>query len=324
MINVIKGVLKLLRYVALPLDLVLLPITVIASLWFRIIKYVGLNKFRLTKYVFNTVGAFPIVKHYYEPQYDFRGYKQRYRKIPSINFNDLVQVQELNSFCFQDELLKIPQKKVSHLNFYYENGSFCSGDAECYYSIIRKYRPSRIIEIGSGFSTLIAQQAIIKNQQDDVINTKLTCIEPYEMHWLKEMDVELIRKKVEDVDLSLFKKLNSGDILFIDSSHVIRPEGDVLFEILQILPILNKGVMIHFHDIFTPFNYPESWLKEEFRLWNEQYLLESFLSHNDTFEVMLAMSYVTHHHATIVHKTFPVLGQTPNSMPGSFWIRKIK
>ncbi len=233
-------------------------------------------------------------------------------------------------FCvtlFQDEtkeLLEKPLEKVALPNFYYHNGSFPSGDAECYYSFIRKYKPSKIIEIGSGYSTLIACEAIMKNKEENnQYVTQLTCVEPYEMPWLKKMDIELIRNRVEDIELSFFKQLNKGDILFIDSSHVIRPEGDVLYEILQILPILNRGVLVHFHDIFTPFNYPESWLKQEYRLWNEQYLLEAFLSSNKSFDIMLSLSYMTHHYAEEVYQAFPVLSQTPDRLPGSFWIKKI-
>jgi hypothetical protein len=102
------------------------------------------------------------------------------------------------------------------------------------------------------------------------------CIEPYEQPWLEKVDVELKRNKVEELDLSLFNILEENDILFIDSSHVIRPQGDVLFEILEILPILNSGVIIHIHDIFTPKDYLDEWIYQDKKLWNEQYLLEAF------------------------------------------------
>ena len=142
------------------------------------------------------------------------------------------------------------------------------------------------------------------------------------MPWLSQLEVKLIRKKVEDVEIGFFRQLHDGDILFIDSSHVIRPQGDVLYEVLQILPQLSSGVLVHFHDIFSPLNYPEGWLKDEYRLWNEQYLVEAFLSFNKEFEIVIAMSYLTHKYKSQLFNAFPVLKQTPDRISGSLWLRK--
>src|SRR5690606_29222842 len=98
--------------------------------------------------------------------------------------------------------------------------------------------------------------------------------------------VEVLRKKVEDIPLEYFRQLQPNDVLFIDSSHVIRPQGDVLYEFLELLPDLPSGVFVHIHDIFTPFDYPEDWVKDHVRLWNEQYLLEAFLSFNRDFRIV--------------------------------------
>lgn len=96
------------------------------------------------------------------------------------------------------------------------------------------------------------------------------------MTWLEEVGVSVVRKKVEEVELSFFSRLQGNDILFIDSSHIICPQGDVLFEYLELLPSLNKGVIVHVHDIFSPKNYLKQWLQDEIWFWNEQYLLEAF------------------------------------------------
>ena len=137
------------------------------------------------------------------------------------------------------------------LSFYLKNGAFESGDAEYWYQIIRTIKPARIFEVGSGHSTLMAINAINKNHEEDsTYRCKHVCIEPYEMPWLESSDVSVIRKKVEEVELSFFSQLQEGDILFIDSSHIIRPQGDVLFECLELLPSLNTGVVVHVHDIF--------------------------------------------------------------------------
>jgi hypothetical protein len=128
---------------------------------------------------------------------------------------------------------------------------------------------------------------------------------------------------VEEVDISLFQQLNADDILFIDSSHIIRPQSDVLIECLEILPILNAGVLVHIHDIFTPYDYLDHWMIDEVKLWNEQYLLEAFLSCNPKFEIILALNFLSHHHPAQMEAKFPMLrGQVEQAEPRSFWIRK--
>ena len=110
------------------------------------------------------------------------------------------------------------------------------------------------------------------------------CIEPYEIEWLEKLNVKVIRELVENTDTTVFSTLDKNDILFIDSSHIIRPQGDVLFEYLEILPVLKSGVFVHIHDIFTPEDYPDDWVNNA-SFWNEQYLLEAFLSFNNEFIV---------------------------------------
>jgi hypothetical protein len=121
--------------------------------------------------------------------------------------------------------------------------------------------------------------------------------------------------------VTLFESLASGDILFIDSSHVIRPQGDVLFEYLSILPRLSHGVLVHIHDIFTPKDYLTEWVVNERRLWNEQYLLEAFISMNRGFRVIGALNFLKHHHPDPLGAKLPVLRQELSQRePGSFWI----
>jgi hypothetical protein len=193
----------------------------------------------------------------------------------------------LEKFNFQDELLNFPREKSDVLQYYYNNGLYEAGDSEYLYCFIRQFKPKRIIEIGSGNSTLMARNAIRKNNLDvENYSCKHICIEPYEMPWLKDIGVELIREKVENIDLDFFQQLEENDILFIDSSHIIRAQGDVLYEFLEILPSLKIGVFIHIHDIFTPRDYPNHWLLDKHLLWNEQYLLEAFLSNNSDFKII--------------------------------------
>lgn len=170
----------------------------------------------------------------------------------------------------------------------------------------------------------MARNAIEKNKlQDQHCQCEHICIEPYEIKWLEELDVTVIRKKVEDVDIDEFKRLKENDILFIDSSHMIRPQGDVLFEYLELLPILNSGVIIHVHDIFSPRDYPDAWIYEDHRLWNEQYLLEAFLSCNSEFRIIGALNYLFHHYRNEITAKCPILAaQRSLRDPASFWMKK--
>ncbi len=271
------------------------------------------------------VGVFPIRNHYYEPQFDFRSVSSDFkqdRNLQGINWNVSGQLDMLDRFNFSEELTDIPQERTSTLGFHLNNGRFESGDAEYWYQIIRTIKPKRIIEVGSGSSTLMAINAINKNRHEDsAYECDHICIEPYEMPWLEDVNVSVVRKKVEEIALSFFSQLQENDILFIDSSHIIRPHGDVLFEYLELLPSLNTGVIVHVHDIFSPKNYLEEWLQDRVRFWNEQYLLEAFLTHNSEWKIIGALNYLSHNHYEKFSSIAPFL--TPEREPGSFYIQKI-
>jgi len=306
-------------------DLLLFPFVYLSALLLKNIRRAGIQRFPLCKSSLLNVGIFPIRNHYYEPQFDYREMKRSFteeRNLPGISWNTPKQLEILKELNFSMELEGLPADKTNDLEFYINNDAFCSGDAEYWYQLIRLKKPKQIIEIGSGFSTLMAINAIRKNQEENTnYNCKHVCIEPYEMPWLEKTEVVVVRKKVEDVDISFFSKLSVGDILFIDSSHIIRPDGDVLFEYLQLLPTLAKGVIVHVHDIFSPRNYLDAWLKDEVRFWNEQYLLEAFLTHNDSWEIIGSLNYLHHNHYSELARVCPFL--TKGNEPGSFYFQKI-
>lgn len=312
------------RPVAPIVDFILMPFTLLSIVWFRIIRYWGIKNLKISQNLFLRLGMFPVVNHYYEPLID-------YRKLPVMPPNTHLlqdaakQWEFIANFDFNKELTALPIEKKADDKFYYHNGSFGSGDAELYYSIIRYYQPARILEVGCGYSTLIALEAIQKSAGNDPFYIcEVTCIEPYEMPFLETLKVKLIRQPVEQTAARIFSELQGGDILFIDSSHIIRPGGDVNFLILEVLSCLNPGVLIHFHDIFIPGYYPTDWLKEEFRLWNEQYLLEAFLLHNDSFEIVFNFHYMMEQDKSMLYGRFPVLKNEPERAPGSIWLRKVR
>lgn len=305
-------------------DIFLVPFVCIAAWLLKSIRRAGIQGFPLCKKTLFTVGVFPIRDHYYEPQFDMRKMRRpcsEERSLPGINWNIQEQLEMLARFSFSEELRAFPTETSDDLSFCFDNGGFESGDAEYWYQLIRLKKPRRIFEIGSGNSTLMAINAVQKNQAENPdYECKHVCVEPYEMPWLERTGVSVLRQKVEDVGTSLFSELEKDDVLFIDSSHIIRPDGDVLFEYLELLPCLSMGVIVHVHDIFSPRNYPHEWLVSAVRFWNEQYLLEAFLSHNDSWQIIGSLNYLHHRYFEKLKTVCPFL--TPDREPGSFYIQR--
>jgi hypothetical protein len=307
-------------------DLLLSFLCYPAGYMMKRIRSNGIQNFPKCKAALLTVGVFPIRKTYYEPLFDERLIKHDLftdRFLPGIDWNIEEQLELLEAFTFADELKGIPlERKDNSHSFFINNGFFSSGDAEFWYNLIRLKKPSRLIEIGSGYSTLMAIQAIKKNQEDDeTYDCKHTCIEPFENPWLDNLGVEVVRSKVEDLGVEYFTELSANDILFIDSSHVIKPQGDVLFEYLQLLPSLNSGVMVHIHDIFSPKDYTTKLIREEVKFWNEQYLMEAFLTNNPQWKIIGALNWLHHNFYDKLKTACPYL--LPESEPGSFYIQKL-
>lgn len=311
-------------------DFLLAPFVLLAAVLLKLVRRLGIWRMPIAKQIFNQIGIYPIRDHYYEPMYNHTKHLHHSlrdeRKLPGLDLNEAGQLNWIRKFNYAEELARLPSTQPTDRTYYYNNPNFAEGDAECLYSLIRLCKPKRIIEVGSGFSTLMARAAIEQNQHEDAGYQCLhQCIEPYEMRWLDGVEgIEVIRQKVEDVDQSIFMQLGANDILFIDSSHVIRPQSDVLTECLEILPILRAGVLIHIHDIFTPCDYPDHWLIDEVKFWNEQYLLEGFLSCNPHFEIIAALNYLSRHHPHEMQNRFPMMRLNPAHLePRSFWIRKV-
>lgn len=313
---------------AKPLDFLLLPFGAVAALILLAIRRAGIRQLPLTRAMFRKIGVFPIRDHYYEPMFDLSHLRkplEQDRILPGIDWNDAEQLALLENFDFNKELRSFGLTQQSDLDFYYHNGAFESGDAELLYNMIRHFKPKRIIEIGSGQSTKLAKAAVLANRgADPEYDCDHVCIEPYEAPWLEALGVRVLREKVENIEPSFFGQLREGDILFIDSSHMIRPQGDVLYEYLEILPILASGVLIHVHDIFSPRDYLKSWLDEEVFFWNEQYLLEAFLNFNSEFKILSAANYLKNHFPHELTRVCPVLGEEFDArQPGSIWLRRV-
>lgn len=324
--DVYKKLVSHILKVSVIIDILLSPLTLLSSLVLTFVRRMGLQRMHLSRKILLATGVLPVIDHYYEPFFDpstFRKPLNDDRFLPGIEMNVDEQLELLSKFDFNQELMTFPWSKTGNLEFCYDNQFFRAGDAEYLYNMVRWYAPRTIIEIGSGNSTLMVMNALRKNREvNPSYSCEHICIEPYEMRWLEQTGVTVLRERVEMVDPGYFCRLMPGDILFIDSSHVIKPQGDLLAIYLEILPLLRSGVIVHIHDILTPRDYFKEWLVDEMKLWNEQYLLEALLSHTKDFKIIGALNYLRHHHYEALAAKCPVMASEQHAEPGSFWIMK--
>lgn len=226
-------------------------------------------------------------------------------KFIDLNFNDenhLKVLDELVEYLTSyDDYFTIPPNDRKIFEYTIANSAFTWMDGRLLYYYIIKNKPKKIIEIGCGMSTLL----IYNTKKIYNLDLEIICIEPYPNESVKKLSEEghitLYPIKLENIDKSLFKSLSENDILFIDSSHVGKLDSDVLFYFTKIFPLLNKGVYIHIHDIFFPYDYPLDWIKEG-RFWNEQYFLYIFLQYNSKFKIEFCNRYSEYKFKEILEK----------------------
>jgi hypothetical protein len=306
-------------------DWLLVPFVWISAKFLKMVRWIGIRHLPMSRATLMSIGIYPLRNHYYEPQFDNRKPRRPYsveRPLPAIDWNVEGQLLWLGQFRHVGELDGLPMSPTEGAPFHFNNNAFMSGDAEVWYQLVRATKPKRIFEIGSGHSTRLAILAIERNRADDPgYACKHVCVEPYEMPWLEKAGVTVVREKVEAINVAFFAELEAGDILFIDSSHIIRPQGDVLYEYLELLPTLRTGVIVHVHDIFSPRDYPESWLVSQVKFWNEQYLLEAFLADNRSWRIVGALNFLHHNHYDALRAVAPRL--VPGREPGSFYLLRI-
>ncbi len=257
----------------------------------------------------------------------------RCAEMPGVRTNIKKQLVLLATLArrFRKEYERFPARKPEGSpphTYYSSNGFFDDVDGYVLYSMVRQFRPRRVIEIGSGNTTYLFAEAIARNRKDDRrYRCDLTAIEPYPNEVLKAGFpglTRLIAKPLQEVPLSEFEKLGRNDILFIDSSHILKIGSDVQRELLEIVPRLAKGVIVHFHDIFLPKEYPRNWVEEMNRYFTEQYLLQAFLAFNDSFEILLAPAYLHAQHPKAMEAAFHSYHRAQEWSPSSFWIRKTR
>jgi hypothetical protein len=227
---------------------------------------------------------------------------------------------------YQAELAQIPYEPSDDpQQFFLNNSAYRAGDAEVLYSMVRHYKPRKIIEIGAGHTTLLISQALRQNAAESGgRRCEFVSIEPYLPPYLDPAPPEssrIINQELQDLPLDEFASLGDGDILFIDSSHVVKIGSDVVYEYLEILPRLQPGVIVHIHDVFLPYEYPRAWTHTARFFWNEQYLLQAFLQFNEAFETLLPLYALYKAHPETFRALIPGC-QRDSIPPGAFWMRR--
>ena len=266
--------------------------------------------------------------HYYSPivdpstiaEYVEKQYLQEPGDIKGIHFDEDAMVRFWKENAEFIKNTPFSEHDDGKNRYYYDN-DFPYGDAMTLRAMIAHFKPKNVIEVGSGFSSACMLDAVDHVGLSDFT---MTCIDPDADRLrsrLREEDrsrVDIIEGLVQDVPVSTFSKLKENDILFIDSTHVLKTASDVHYELFSILPSLNKGVLIHFHDIQYPFEYPRQWLFENNYSWNEIYALRAFLMYNSAFEVVFWNGLFAHRQRELVHETNPLFLKNPG---GSIWLR---
>lgn len=274
--------------------------------------------------------------HYYSPIPDLDDIQPKTnavfenppKELPGIKLNEDKQIQLARKFSSLYHDLPFTDEKTEGLRYFLDNGYFSYGDGIILYCFLRSFAPRRIIEIGSGYSS-----ALMLDTNDLFLNSAIdfTFIEPFPDRLralLTDSDKNRIRletKPVQETELNMFGSLEANDILFVDSSHTAKCGSDVLHIIFHILPLLRKGVIIHFHDVLWPFEYPASWFRLG-RAWNETYFLRALLQNSVEFEILYFTSYMALYHSGMLRELMPKLLTAPTlkGHPGttSLWVRK--
>jgi predicted O-methyltransferase YrrM len=241
--------------------------------------------------------------------------------IQGIELHEKEQLALLNRLARYYPEISFPENKNDQYRYAFNNPSYSWCDAIVLYCMVREFRPARIIEVGSGHTS-----ALLLDTNELDFNGRIECtfIEPYPellRSLLKPADLlsaKIIECKLQDVDLALFTSLQAGDILFIDSSHVAKAGSDLLTLFFEVLPRLNPGTLVHFHDVFDRFEYPASWLCEG-RGWNEQYILRAFLEFNSAFRVRLFTPFMISQHPEWFREKMP---NCLRNTGGHIWITR--
>ena len=269
--------------------------------------------------------------HFYSPVVDVREIElDRDRifgnRIPTcVDLRAPRQIQQFSTLAPHFPTMPFSDGPDGAHRYYYDNTSYGFGDACIYWAMLAALKPRTIIEVGSGFTSALALDAI----DHFALPTRCTFIDPNPGLLIQvatpiDPRHDVIKEPVQSIDLAVLDQLETNDLLFIDSSHVVKSGSDVHFELTEMLPRLRSGVIVHFHDVFYPFEYPYSWVVEKNHSWNELYFLHAFLMYNAAFEIVFFNDYFGKVHSDVVQDLVPAIAARMLLNPGGgLWLRRI-
>ncbi len=267
--------------------------------------------------------------HFYSPLLDLRALASASNSLPNdgLEMWEHVELREEEQKSYYTALLRdcpplpFPAKPSAGFLYHAENRWFRLADAYTLSAILRRERPRRIIEVGSGFSSAVMLDTLRRSNWQST----LTLIEPnpqrlYSLLGARESScARILTRTVQNVPVEVYDELEAGDVLFIDSSHVAKIGSDVTFLFLRVLPRLKPGVIIHVHDISFPESYPIAWVRKGWA-WNESIMLRAFLVGNSSYQVMAFNAFARHAFPDLFRDLYPSFLQNPG---GSFWMKKV-
>jgi len=267
--------------------------------------------------------------HFYSPHPDVEELRRQesvifsYDKdILDIDLREAEQLKLLDTLVTLQPEVTFPKKKSADFRYYFHNPAYGYSDALVLHAMLRMIRPQRLIEVGCGFSSAMALDTNELCFQNAI---QMTFIEPhpellYQLVKPGDQDrVTIIPSRLQDLSPKVFSQLQKNDVLFIDSTHVSKVNSDVNFIFFEILPRLNSGVYVHFHDIFYPFEYPKEWVYEG-RAWQELYILRAFLQDNPRYDIVYFQDFLFRKHRSYFEKHLPLFMKNSG---GNIWLRKV-
>jgi Methyltransferase domain len=269
--------------------------------------------------------------HYYSPLPDNRElareprrgmvWPERARPTPGIEWNESEQRELAKVFAGQQRLAFVDHETPDPTVYWTRNDQYPALDAWTLEAMLRYLRPRQMIEIGSGYSSLVTARV---NREFLSGSMRFTCIEPYPRAFLQAgvPGVSHLRvEEVQDTPLELFERLGDGDVLFVDTSHTVKTGGDVAWIYGEILPRLGPGVVVHIHDAFIPGEYPQQWVLEGWG-WNEIYVIKAFLAFNSGYRVLFGVQWMLQNEPELIDEAFPDFRHHRDRAGAALWLRR--
>jgi predicted O-methyltransferase YrrM len=267
--------------------------------------------------------------HFYSPFPDLEDYDRRaaglrdpYREVPGIDLREPEQLDLVDAVGALVADIAFPEHPDPNgtTRYWFDNPAYAHGDGTVLHGMLRHLRPRRVVEVGSGFSSAM----ILDTVDGWLTGTELTFIEPHPglvrglLRPGDEQRVTIHEAAVQDVSPDVFDQLDRGDVLFVDSTHVVKAGSDVNHLVFEVLPRLRAGVWVHLHDIFFPFEYPEAWVREG-RAWHEAYLVRAFLAFNASFDIRWFQDFLWARHRERLER-IPWVAKNPGA---NLWLEKV-